>query len=69
MLSHVTSNLSATDINVGQLFLQAFIEGLAVAAHAAWQIMVDNPWVLLLFLGMFLLGFVPRRVGCRRRSS
>ena len=57
------------DINVGQLFLQAFIDGFALVAHAGWQMMVVNPWMFLLLPGMLLLGFLPRRVGRRPRRS
>ncbi|WP_166792701.1 hypothetical protein [Cryobacterium algoricola] len=57
------------DINVGQLFLQSFIDGFALVAHAGWQMMVDNPWMFLLLPGILLLGLVPRRVKRRPRRS
>jgi hypothetical protein len=57
------------DINVGQLLLQAFIDGFALVAHAGWQMMVDNPWMFLLLPGILLLRLDPRRVKRRPRRS
>ena len=57
------------DSNVGQLLLQAFIDGFALVAHAGWQMMVDNPWMFLLLPGILLLRLDPRRVKRRPRRS
>ncbi|TFC16556.1 hypothetical protein [Cryobacterium glucosi] len=57
------------DINLGQLFLQAFIDGSALVADAGWQTMVDNPWMFLLVPGMLLLGLASRRVKRHPRRS
>jgi hypothetical protein len=57
------------EIDLGQLIAQGFIDAAVYAAKMLWQVLQDNPWMLLLVPAVLLTRYLDSLPRLRPRRS